>query len=90
MYSTWLGGFSHGLGIPKGVTLSDDVSFSGDGGSLAPPQENIVEARTGECTSDANICSIAQIWSKSWIYPMFIEFSGMSWIDSFWFVSTWI
>ena len=36
-YSTRLGGLLRGLGIPLGVTLTDDESFGSDGGSLAPP-----------------------------------------------------
>ena len=36
-YGTGLGGLLRGLGIPLGVTLYDDESCNGDGGSLALP-----------------------------------------------------
>ena len=37
MFSTGLGGLLHGVGFPLGVTLSDDDSCDGDGGSLSVP-----------------------------------------------------
>ena len=76
-YSTGLGGLLCSLGFLLGVNLSDDGSYDSDGGSLALPYKSIGEARTGECTGNANIFSITQISAESWIDPMFVESSGI-------------
>ena len=76
-YSTGLGGFLRGLGIPVGVTLSYNESCNNDGGSLALPCENIGEVGTRECTGNFNIFSIAKIFAESWIDTMFVELAGI-------------
>ena len=81
-FGTRLGGLLRGGGFPLGVTLHDDESCGGDGGLLALSYKNMGESGTGggvctKCNDDINIFSIAQILSESWIYPMFVKFSGM-------------
>ena len=59
MYSTGLGGFSRGLVIYLGVTLSSGESCDIGVDSLALPYKNIGEEGTVECTYNANIFSFA-------------------------------
>ena len=59
-------------------------------GVTCSPYKNICGAGTVECTSNANIFSIAQISDESWIDPMFFESDGMVWFELVWFVSMWI
>ena len=44
----------------------------------------------GECNSDSNIFSIAQMLAESWIDPIFVKLAGMGWFELVWFVSNWI
>ena len=58
-FVTVLGGLLHGVVLPSGVNIYDDISCDGDGGSLFP-LVNIGEAGTGgyEC----NECTREGVW----------------------------
>ena len=51
------------------------------------PIQKIGEAVTKEFTGNFSIFSIGRISSESWIDPMFVEFTGMDWIELVWFGS---
>ena len=82
-YGTSLGGFSHGLWFPLGVTIYDYESCNGDRRSLELSKVNIGDACTREYTYDANIfsCCTNIGWIMDWSDVCQIFWNGFIWFS---------